>query len=83
MSTIAINASVEVIDRAAEPLRMTQSVATLDGPNGERIEVLTGFPVPLTLVLRGERLVGTINLEPLIQEAALHVLKANAKEVGP
>lgn len=80
MSTIPINACVEVIERASEPLRMTQHIATIAGPDDEQIEVLTSFPVPLNIILRGEKLVGTIKLEPLIKEAALHVFKTNTQE---
>lgn len=77
--TIAINANVEVINKGEEPLRMTQAFGTIHGPDGEKIEVVTGFPAPGIVVLRGEKLTGTIDLMPLIQEAVLHVCKANAE----
>lgn len=75
---IPLNASVVVIRKEDEPLRMTQDFGTITAPDGEKITVVTGFPAPGIIVLRGEKLTGTIDLMPLIQEAVLHVIKANA-----
>lgn len=79
MTTIALNAvPVEVIAKKDEPLRMTQAFAHLTMPSGEKIEIVVGLGVFTTLILRGEKLTGTIDVMPLVQEAAVHVARENA-----
>ncbi len=79
MTTIALNATpVDVIAKKDEPLRMTQAFAHLTMPSGEKIEVITGLGNPLLVILRGEKLTGTLDFTRVIQEAAVHVARENA-----
>lgn len=68
----------EVMPKADEPLRLTQTFATTTSQTGEKIEILTAAANPQVFVLRGEKLTGVIDMGRVLQEALIHVLRENA-----
>ncbi len=80
MPDIEINApklKVQQIPERPTHFYLTTSLATTAGPDGERIEISRPITNPFLILIRGQKNEAEINIEPLIQEALLHVLRGN------
>lgn len=75
-----LRVSMDVCTRKAEPLRLTESVSKVEFPDHTAIEILRSYPVGVTLVLRGAKLVGTVELRPLLEACVLQLKQAEAAE---
>lgn len=72
------NPRITVMSRADLPLVLTHHVADTKGPGGEDMVVDCNFTNPFVFYLKGEKLAAILDIEPLIQEALIHVMRANA-----
>lgn len=81
--SIALNGiNVEVESRVERPrtLMMTENIgvkATM--PSGEVVDIVRVFGNPFVFILRGEKIDGSVDFRPIIQEALIHVAKENAR----
>lgn len=64
--------------RSERPMMLHESVATLTHPaTGERIEISRSVSNPFFFQMTGDLLTVSIDIAPLMQEAALHVEARN------
>ena len=78
---IEVNApSIEITDKTERPtsFMISETVAHTESPTGEKLEIVRAAFSPFIFELRGEKLTAKINIEPMLQEAMLHVLRENA-----
>lgn len=68
--------TVETIPERPEFFYITETVLKTTSATGETLEIMR-TPNPLILLIKGERNEATIDLNPFIQEALLHVLREN------
>lgn len=59
---------------------LCESAASTTTPSGEKIEIVRSITNPFHFEIRGERATINLNLEPIFQEAMLHVVRENFPE---
>lgn len=81
--SIALNGiNVDVEPRVERPrtFMMTENIGVKTTmPSGEVVEIVRVFGNPFVFILRGEKLDGVVDFQPIIQEALIHVAKENAR----
>lgn len=80
MPQVEVNApKLDVMPKDEVPMMLTVDIGvTATHPTtGEKLEVVRSLTNPFFFVLRGEKGVGVIDVQPMIQECLLHVEARN------
>jgi hypothetical protein len=71
--------TVEIEPKTDRPraFTLTEGVAETTSRTGERLAIVRSVASPFRFEIRGDKAVGHVNIEPIFQEAMLHVLREN------